>query len=486
MNHAVIFGLHSMMPHRFVGPHRIASYLREQGWDVEVVDFASFWTLDQLKELAKSRITSHTKFFGFGAFFGVWNDHIDEFCVWVKQNYPAVNIIYGSHTFPRFDSKGVDYYVVGYGEKAMLELARSFTGNGNKIAFDVRWFGNKKLVVANETYPSFPMNSLRVIYEDRDYIESWEWLTFEFSRGCKFSCKFCNYPILGVKEDHSRTAEDWDYQIRDAYERFGIKHYYVADETPNQDKELLEKYAKIADRFPFELRTHGFIRADLLVTHRDTWDPLIRLGFFGHMYGVETLYKKAGSAIGKGMDPEKIKEGLLAVKKHFNAIRPYRAVMNLICGLPNETKETWEAGVKWSEDEWLQTNEGVGYYALEIPIDPMDAKPSFISSNWKELGYREVESDQPKNSRASKKYAEELLSWENDHMTLKWAVEACNKAYEKNKARMGVSIWHWGDFGLITDNDLNKIQTFSKHQDLSPNGEMELFLQRYINKKLSS
>jgi len=42
MDHALIFGVHDMMPHRFLGPHRIAHYLRNNGWDIEVVDFASF------------------------------------------------------------------------------------------------------------------------------------------------------------------------------------------------------------------------------------------------------------------------------------------------------------------------------------------------------------------------------------------------------------------------------------------------------------
>lgn len=484
MNHALVFGVHNLMPHRFLGPHRIASYLREHDWNVEVIDFASFWSLEQLKELAKSRVTSSTKFFGFGCWFGAWDSHIDEFCVWMKKTYPDVKIVYGSHTQPKFDSNGVDYYIVGYGEKAILELVQSFAGNA-KVAFDPRWFGNKKLVVANDTYPAFPMSSLRVIYEDRDYIESWEWLTVELSRGCKFECKFCNYPILGVKEDHSRTDEDFDIQIRDAYDKFGVKHYYVADETPNQDKALLEKYAKKADKLPFELRTHGFIRADLLIANKDTWDPLARLGYFGQMYGVETLNKRTGAAIGKGMDPEKIKAGLLDVRKYFSSIRPYRGYINLICGLPNETKETWEAGLDWIRNEWLTVNDVAGYYALEIPLDPMDSKLSFISKNWKELGYREAVINQPNHSTTSQKYADVLLNWENDNMSLGWAVESANKEYARTKEQMGVSVWHWGDYGLITNNNLDEISSFNKHRNISPNGEMEEFLQRYINKKLS-
>jgi len=325
MNHALIFSIHNAIPHRPMGPHRIASYLREQDWDVEVIDFALKWSLDQLKELAKSRITSETKFLGLSCWFGHWDDVATQFCDWIKQQWPNVKLIYGSMTYPSFQCKSIDYYVIGYGEKAMLELARSFTGNGNKIAFDPRWFGDKKLIVANETYPAFPMPSLLVKYEDRDYIESWEWLTTELSRGCKFSCAFCNFPILGVKEDHSRSDQDFDYQIRDAYERFGVSNYYVADETINQDKEMLRRYANVSDKFNFNVRMHGFIRADLLVNNEDTWDLLLKIGVKGHHYGIETFNKKSGAVIGKGMNPAKLQEGLLKVKKCFrNSNRPKR------------------------------------------------------------------------------------------------------------------------------------------------------------------
>ena len=103
----------------------------------------------------------------------------------------------------------------------------------------------RPLLSANDQYSAFPMKSLNVIYEDRDYIQPYEWLGIEFARGCKFSCDFCNFPVLGVKGDYSRDADDFGIQIKDAYDRFGVTNYLVADETFN---DRTEKIAKFADR----------------------------------------------------------------------------------------------------------------------------------------------------------------------------------------------------------------------------------------------
>ena len=44
------------------GAHKIASFLREQGADVEAIDYAYSWRLEELKDLWKSRYHSKTFF----------------------------------------------------------------------------------------------------------------------------------------------------------------------------------------------------------------------------------------------------------------------------------------------------------------------------------------------------------------------------------------------------------------------------------------
>ena len=55
---------------RTSGTYRIATYIREEfDLDVEVIDFIFSWTLDELKEICRSRIGPDTRMVGIGGIF---------------------------------------------------------------------------------------------------------------------------------------------------------------------------------------------------------------------------------------------------------------------------------------------------------------------------------------------------------------------------------------------------------------------------------
>jgi len=54
---------------RSAGGHRIATWLREHDYDVEVIDFWPAWTLPELIKLFEQRVTDETIFVGLSAMF---------------------------------------------------------------------------------------------------------------------------------------------------------------------------------------------------------------------------------------------------------------------------------------------------------------------------------------------------------------------------------------------------------------------------------
>ena len=465
-NHGLFFNVHDYISKRYGGVHRMASFMREHDWDCEVLDWAYYFTLEELKQFAQSRITNNTKFVGFGFPFEIWSNTINEFISWIKKTWPKICIIWGSQIYPGFASVGykdVDYYVVGYGEYALLSIMKVEFGNENRssLKLDANWLLQKKikLIDAIKTHPAYPLKSLSIKYEDRDFINAWEWLPIEFSRGCKFKCLFCNYPILGVKEDHTRSAEDLYNDLKENYDRFGVTNYTVADETVNDSIEKLRKYADQVERLNFTPWFSGFVRPDLLVSDPKQVDELMRLQFNGQFYGVETLNHKTGKIIRKGMDPEKILSKLLDVKDQFKKYNhgKYRGTISLILGLPYETRETLEKSLKWLETEWV--GESYVTHSLRINKDEFADKLSDLDLNYAKYGYYDNGDFSEKfkskyiTSRISlrEKWGNKL-NWKNDNLSFEDVVEMENNFFFKNfeNKTFGTSCWFLGDAMLAT------------------------------------
>jgi len=494
MYHALIFSVHTMRPayRRPPGAHRIASFLREHGWDVEVIDWVENWSLEELQELARSRITSRTVFCGFSTFFSAWTDHTETLATWLKQQYPDIKLVVGGQSKPRMTSKSIDYYVTGFGENALLALIQSFISNssGKGITFDPKYFGNKKVITANHYYPSYPMKSLMIQYEDRDFIEPDEWLTVEFARGCIFKCLYCNFPVLGVKEDHTRDADDFYNQMKDTYDRFGVTNYFVSDETFNDYSEKIIKFADAADRLTFEPFFSGFIRGDLLVSRPQDWEHLSRLGFLGHFYGIESMNHKTAKAIGKGMHPEKLREGLLKAKDYFKTHdrKLYRGNIALMVGLPFETENSMKESLDWIVKNWQ--GESAEVWPLEIPLSYQEDVLSGLSLDYKKWGYREssiepyVFDDDEVAKQAEVKHGISNLNWENDH----WNFRRCQEISADWARNYGNFDFRLGPFGLnMLGDEKSKIEDLLalNVKNISIKVQEEKRIKNYIRKKLS-
>ena len=443
----IIFNVTQMIHlSRPLGGHRIAHYLRDLGWDIEVVDWANHWTFEELKEFAKSRHSKNLKFIGFSQLFSHWDDTLENFGMWFKLTYPDVPILCGSSVNPMYNTDVVDYYFQGFSEKALLVLLKYLYGNGDKPKLK---FGNKKII------SSYPLESLMVKYEDRDFIKPDEWLTVEFSRGCKFQCSYCNFPVLGVKGDYSRTQEDFEEQVQDAYDRFGCTNYLVSDETFNDRTEKIKKFADVVQRLNFETWFTGYIRADLLVSREEDKEQLLRMNFLGHYYGIESFNHQSAKTVGKGLKSEKLKQGLIDVKKYFqsNNSNRYRGHISLICGLPHETKESTFNSFNWCRENWY--DQGFSMFPLLVPKNNGLNNVSKFTTEFNKYGYELLEEEEIDDTRpltvdgsvakGVRQLVVEMELWKNKDMNIYDAVETVTEIYkERDKVKFKPGPWALG------------------------------------------
>ena len=513
---------------RSPGAHRIATHLREQGYDVEVVDFWPDWTRIQLLKFFHQRVREDTLAVGVSGMFSLnslntagkdWQSrHKYQYLIktmdTLREFYPQLKFVGGAQNLSAILDYTLDYYVYGFGENAIVELLKYFKRELNTVNIEERIIDGRKIKVVNcqKHHPAAPMHDARVKYEERDYIQPQEVLTIELARGCKFKCKFCSFPILGVKGDYSRSAESLREELLDNYNRWGTTTYAVSDETVNDSPEKLAKCADVIRNLPFQVHLTGYVRADLLVNRPETWQDIYDMGLRSHYYGIESLHQPAGKIVGKGINVEKLKEGLIKVRDWFTDTEQgrgqYRATISLILGLPEETKETFLDGI-----EWLRTN---------LPTHSFNACPLFIAGpalrstiqtpsifdmTWDQEGLfteinpEEMDLDAVGFNPATEDWMkEQLLSFGR----LKWAHSTMNivEAFKifDDLVNDKKSINRWPDVffyhrylttNKYTIEDIYTKQLGENEDDIQPFGQSDLddhmeFIQLYINKKLGT
>ena len=412
MNHALIFSAQNTYVARNLGAHRIANHLRDEDWDVEVIDYAGIIPYNYLLEITKSRITTNTVFVAFSDTWGTWHakEHVvqgfHDIIDWIKTNFPRVKIIVGSQKVNSSPIKA-HYYINGYGENAIMALVKHILGTGTeKLKYTL--YRDGKLIHGSD-YPSIYMKKLFVKYEDRDFIHHNDQLGVEWSRGCKFECDFCNFTPLGVKGDNFRDVQDYIDNLKYLNDTFGVRTFFTADSTGNVSPEKLELFGNATiGQLNFKPWISGFTRADLKISNPKTWDSMIAMGYGGHHYGIETLNHTTGKAVKKGMHPDKIKQGLKDIQDYFSARMLYRSSISLIAGLPYETHEGFLQGVSWIYDNLPNTR--VTSFPLWIPHpDNWNRNDiSLMSHNYEKYGYVDLDKDNGSNTTG-------VLNWKNTH-----------------------------------------------------------------------
>lgn len=497
MHHAIIF---SYLTHDFYnrnsGPHRLATHLRKLNWDIEVIDFANYWSLDELKEIVRSRVTSDTKFFGISQFSS--NDYMmsaggPSFFEWVKDTYPDIVTIIGSQELAPESTLYCDYVISGYAEKSIEVLLAYLFSNGKKPVFRTR--GKTKYIDSQNDYPAHPWQDTSVLYQKRDFILPNEFGAIELSRGCMFSCAFCNATILGVKDKTLRAVESVRKEMLFNYNEYGMENYFITDPTFNTSTEKITVYADLMEDLPWKPFFAGYIRPDLLVKRKKDREELLRLNMLGHFYGVETFHPESAKFIQKG-NPDMIKAGLLEVKKFFKERvgNSYRAVISLIVGLPYEDMQSIQATYEWMYKNWRDQPVLASSLVLQDFSNP---SRSFISKECEKLGYdlinktikdmktvEEVEAFK-EVEQTNETYG--TIQWKNQYMDIFEAEIMANKLKNINLSKGGINFMKIGPEDLhkmFCDENGNPI-TFEKRLLLlesQSEGYIDNFKNAYISK----
>jgi len=377
---------------RGYGAHRLASHIREHGYTCLVVDFMSALDLENYTAIMENAVGEETLMVGFSSTwmpyrFTLLNIDTDETRIHdpgraivediditrnsadsifaqklttaltdnnpepyfnvIKQINPKVQLTLGGSKIGMYtDMKMIDHIFVGYSETMLIDYLDSISGKSPRKIFNKMIDHDQKAQA-----PVWDYTVSKTTYTEFDFIKAQEPLALEVARGCRFKCKYCSYPLIGMKNISSylKKSDVLRQELMYNYENFGTTRYFIIDDTFNDSVEKMEYFLEITRSLPFKITYWCYLRLDLLMAKPETIPMLLESGLSSCYFGIETFNHAAGKAVGKGAPPDKLKETLFECKRVWGDNVHIQA--GFMVGLPFEDSASVFETAKWLERE---------------------------------------------------------------------------------------------------------------------------------------
>lgn len=346
--------------YRPLGAYQTAWYLRNYGYDVQVVDFIHRIPEDEIYKALQKFITKETKILAYGAMVSVISPEtqiflkkIERILKYVRENFPHVKIVAAGPAVSLLsrlyrNQSLFDYMLVGHAEDTMLALANHLVRKDTHPQFE-KLDGNK-IIRESFALPSkekFDIQHCQHRWHKNDFIQPGESLPLELGRGCIFKCKFCQYPYIGKsKNDFTRNMDLVIGEIRHNYDNWQTQNYYLLDDTFNADQDRLQLFSNAVQQLPFSISYAAYLRIDLIHAHPESAELLKLSGLKGAYFGIETFNEESAKLIGKAWIGKRGRDFLKNLY-HTTWNKEISVHANFICGLPPESLDDYLKTHQW-------------------------------------------------------------------------------------------------------------------------------------------
>ena len=438
------------------GAYRIATELRKNGFSCQVVDFFTHYSLEEIFKIIDRFVDkdtlwvglSNTFFFPFdrssdkknSKVFGI--NGIDlaseyfsaypfepstmkEIFKYIKGKNKNIQIVIGgarTALAQQHDSLlhnlRADYYVYGFADKSVVVLSKWLLDKSNPSP---KFHGyQNNLIDSDKEYDYENFSDSKIKFIKTDVVDRDEFLPIEIARGCVFKCKFCTFSLLGKKRgDYTKKKETLQEEFIYNYETFGTTNYMFMDETTNDSMEKVEFLQEVIASLPFKIKWGGYSRIDLYHSNPSMASIMAQTGMIYTQFGIETLNKKTGESIGKGMHPSKIKDLLQTLNATWN--NKVKMSSGFVIGLPHETKDTVQA-----LENYLMSPDNPLHSWNLYPLIMSDGGNNMFGQNPSKYGYS----------------FQRNYIWKNEHMNFLQAVKMVHKIRQTTENRCGIVNWN--------------------------------------------
>lgn len=456
---------------RSIGPYRLASELRSHGFSVQVLDQIGYMLVADFPlalRLLGNLVGENTLFVGVSTTFlnvtsfarsQVTSSRRDESIYdrlmlalgHVKLLNKKTKIVFGGPNTYHYKER-CDIKIIGYADSQVVKLANELR---ERRYLPVKLVNGVDMRDNDQVASGFDFASSRTDWHEADCILPGEILPIEVARGCIFKCKFCSYPLNGKnKLDYWRSFDSLRQELIRNYEKFGTTRYTIGDDTFNDAPEKVLAISEVLKSLPFKVRFVCYLRLDLLVARPHVAELLPDMGLEYAYFGVETLNKRTGEVIGKGMGKDRVLAALSWVHSLWKGRVKIHA--SFIAGLPHESRESIQDTV--ATVKALDELYSVSWLPLTIDTDKTKPFRSDIDIDPQRFGYT-IPPDQQDARR---------VMWRNEHMDYAEATTlarwADTEMASANKSRYAAFI-HYAVLNVGIPEDVLALR---KHADIAP------------------
>ena len=261
-----------------------------------------------------------------------------------KKILPLSKIILGGphpHIYPKetLNLKGVDFVVMGEGEEIILPLIEKIKEEkepSNIPGVGWKYKGKIKLNYFHgyiENLDSLPYPARDLIPYKKYYsvlTSNHPITTMITSRGCPYSCIFCDRPQLGKKF----RAHSPEYVVgeMEKCERMGIKEILIYDDTFNIDRKRVLDICELKKERKLQILWDARVRVNLF--NREMARKMREAGCQRLHFGVEAGTDKILKVLKKGITIEEVKRAFRTAREEGIETLAY-----FMIGSPNEERE---------------------------------------------------------------------------------------------------------------------------------------------------
>jgi lipoate synthase len=326
----------------------------------------------------------------------------------LKSSLPALKIILGGNrTYDNNFDTFVDYYFIG----RSMEIFENWLDNKDMTCFQTaisNVFINNNIKAENEL-------PVLAFYKDEDFLTEHDIVGFELGIGCRFNCSFCNYDLRNMKNPKIANAEHIANTLQNLYNKYGIRNFFLTDDTINESIEKLETLAEIVRRLSFKPNLAGYFRLDLLSQERQQqlWKEIDMAAVF---FGIESFNSTASKRVRKS---GRIVSQIETLKK-LRTLTPNTFLSaGMIVGLSGDSRDDIFKSIRYVHENNLL--DAMQYSALNMPAMDTDIFDDYMlsdfSKNPTKFGYKILS----KKSRPGRS-VQSLYDWQNEWCTFEEAM----------------------------------------------------------------